>query len=330
MKEINKWMCKNGKTHLLLDGGTLTAGESFYEDYIGDILHGERLCVVEKKTTPHFRFFVDVDFVSDEHELDFVKVSLVIYKILSDLGPCVLARAKPRRVEGGQKYGLHIVWPESVVTKQRANSLRLRILSELGSDWEKIIDASVYAGSGLRMLWSHKKEPNSTQYIPWGKICNFESFDEFEDKSPSVEYLRMFSIRILESVSGGVRESSSSSSQHSELEMYIRTNIPGQASAKILKISKCKNKKDYWIGTTSKYCEHVKREHKSNHVWFCLRPSGMIAQKCQDDECKGYTGRFYRIPSRLIPNEGSVADTHRCIINDYLPDGWKKNRHNRN
>lgn len=327
MREINKWMCKNGTTttHLLLDGGTLTAGESFYEDYIGDILHGERLCVVEKKTTPHFRFFVDVDFVSDEHELDFVKVSLVISKILVDLGPCVLARAKPRNVEGGQKYGLHIVWPESVVTKQRANSLRLKILSELGSDWEKIIDASVYAGSGLRMLWSHKNEPTSTHYIPWGEIRD-GTWTEFTEKSPSVEYLKMFSIRIEGNIVV-VHESlsSSASSNESELEMYIRTNIPGQSSAKIIKISKCKNKKDYWIGTTSKYCEHVKREHKSNHVWFCLRPSGMIAQKCQDDECKGYTGRFYRIPSRLIPNEGSVADIHRCVINDYLPDGWKKN-----
>jgi hypothetical protein len=328
MKEINKWMCKkNGKatTHLLLDGGTLSVVEdSFYEDYIGDILHGERLCVVEKKTTPHFRFFVDVDFVSDENELDFVKVSLVISKILSDLGPCVLARARPRPVEGGLKYGLHIIWPESVVTKQRANSLRMRILSEMGSDWEKIIDASVYAGSGLRMVWSHKNDPNSTPYIPWGEIRD-GTWTEFTDKNPSVEYLKLFSIRILESsVNTHHHLENPPSDSSSELEMYIRTNIPGQEYAKIIKVSKCKNKKDYWIGTTSKYCEHVKREHKSNHVWFCLRPSGMIAQKCQDDECKGYTGRFYRIPSRLIPNEGSVADTHRCTINDYLPDGWKK------
>lgn len=319
MREINKWMCKNGKTHLLLDGGTLTAGDSFYYDYIGDILHSERLCVVEKKTAPHFRFFVDVDFVSDEHELDFLKVSLVIAKILYDLGPCVLARARPRPVEGGQKYGLHIIWPESVVTKQKANSLRLNILSELGPDWEKIIDASVYAGSGLRMLWSLKNEPDSTPYIPWGEIRN-GIFTEFEDKSPSVEYLKMFSIR----VEGTVHIPHEVSTSHSELEMYIRTNIPGQAAAKIAKVNKCKNKKDYWIGTTSRYCENVKREHKSNHVWFCLRPSGMIAQKCQDEECKGYTGRFYRIPSRLIPNEGSVAGNHHCVINDYLPDGWKK------
>lgn len=320
MREINKWMCKSGgkTTHLLLDGGTLTAGESFYDDYIGDILHGERLCVVEKKTN-QFRFFVDVDFVSDEHELDFVKVSLVLSNIV-DLGPCVLARARPRPVEGGQKYGLHIIWPESIVTKQRANSLRLKILSELGSDWEKIIDASVYAGSGLRMIWSLKNEPDSTPYIPWGEIRE-GVWKEFADKNPTVEYLKLFSIR----VEGSVHVPHEIPASHSELEMYIRTNIPGQASAKIVKISKCKNKKDYWIGTTSRYCDNVKREHKSNHVWFCLRPSGMIAQKCQDDECKGYTGRFYRIPSRLIPNEGSVADNPRCTINDYLPDGWKKN-----
>ncbi len=323
MREINKWMCKGGKTtHLLLDGGTLTVGESFYNDYIGDILHGERLCVVEKKTNP-FRFFVDVDFVSDEHELDFIKVSLVISKVLYDLGPCVLARARPRPVEGGQKYGLHVIWPESVVTKQKANSLRLKILSELGSDWEKIIDASVYAGSGLRMLWSLKNELDSTPYIPWGEIRD-GTFTEFQDKSPTVEYLKLFSIRIEGGVVAPPPTPSSSHHETSELESYIQTNIPGHASARIVKVNKCKNKKDYWIGTTSRYCDHVKREHKSNHVWFCLRPSGMIAQKCQDEECKGYTGRFYRIPSRLIPNEGSVASNNHCVINDYLPDGWKK------
>jgi len=320
MREINKWMCKYGTTHLLLDGGTLTVGDSFYDDYIGDILHGERLCVVEKKTN-QFRFFVDVDFVSDEHELDFVKVSLVITKVV-DLGPCVLARARPRSVEGGQKYGLHIIWPESIVTKQRANSLRMRILSEMGPDWEKIIDASVYAGSGLRMLWSLKNEPDSTPYVPWGEIRD-GAWAEFKDKSPNVEYLKLFSIRI----EGSVYVPHETPVANSELEMYIRTNIPGQASAKIVKVNRCKNKKDYWIGTTSRYCENVKREHKSNHVWFCLRPSGMIAQKCQDDECKGYTGRFYRIPSRLIPNEGSVDGNHIRTINDYLPDGWKKNRY---
>ena len=321
MKEINKWMCKNGKTHLLLDGGTLTAGDSFYDDYIGDILHGERLCVVEKKTN-QFRFFVDVDFVSDENELDFVKVSLVIHKI-ADLGPCVIARARPRQVEGGTKYGAHIIWPESVVTKQKANSIRMAILSELGPDWDKIIDASVYAGSGLRMLWSYKNEPDSTPYIPWGEIeDNVSGFKEFEDKNPTVEYLKRFSIRVEGNVPCTVERNDPA---NSELEMYIRKNIPGHGSLKIVKVNICKNKKDYWIGTTSKYCENIKRDHKSNHVWFCLRPSGMIAQKCQDEECKGYTGRFYRIPSRLIPNERSLDSNTRHTINDYLPDGWKKN-----
>lgn len=333
-REINAWMSKTNVTHLLLDGGTLSAKEGFHEAYVRDVSRGERLCVVEKKTAPYFKFFVDVDYSSSASEedcpMDFKKVALEIFRVVN-LGPCVLARAAPRKnTKGGAtKYGLHIVWPESTVTKQMANGIRMNILDEFGDpEWEKIIDSSVYSGSGLRMLWSYKNEKGSTPYVPWARIHADGTFEEFScgSSSPSVDMLRLFTIRTTDAPAGGGGGGgpASSSSKNPELETFIRTNIPGQENARILKVSMCKNKKDYWVSTSSKYCENVKREHKSNHVWFVYKPGAkIIAQKCQDEECKGYTGRFYRIPSRLIPNE-RVLDTgaHRHIA-DYLPDGWK-------
>lgn len=329
MREINTWLCKNGRTHLLLDGGTLTAKEGFYEAYVRDVLNREKLCVVEKKTHPHFRFFIDIDYVDDDDKEygipDFEKIALEIHGCVQDLGSCVLAVAKPRPTQRGTKYGLHMIWPESIVTKQSANSLRMKILDHLGhEDWEKIIDSSVYAGSGLRMLWSLKNEDGSTPYVPWGHIdaSGGGEFKKFQDTTPSVSYLKMFSIRVLNEPT---TTEPPTTNNNPELEEFIRRNLPGQEKARILRISKCKNKKDYWVATSSKYCHNIKREHKSNHVWFViLKESGTIAQKCQDEECKGYTGRFYRIPSRLIPNEGVLdTSTHRTIY-DYIPDGWKK------
>lgn len=325
MKSIQKWMSKKNTTHLLLDGGTLCAGEGFHEAYISDILHGERLCVVEQKT-PWFRFFVDVDFVSEEHELDFVKVAIELYKIV-DLETCVIARAKPRRVENGMKYGMHIIWPYSKVNKKTANTIRTKIIDEMGSDWEKVFDPSVYAGSGLRMLWSYKgQDDNSTLYIPWGVITRCE-FKEFEDKQPDVKYLELFSIRIENSKEDPV--STLIKEDHNELEYFIRKNVTGQEKLKIIRIVPWKKSKkgDMCIVTDSKYCENIHRCHKSNHVCFHLTRDGILTQRCNDDECKGFKSKkSFKIPSRLIPNEGSVAaHTSRCII-DYLPDGLRAHK----
>lgn len=323
-RNINRWISKTSVTHLLLDGGTLSAKEGFHDDYVSDILNGERLCVVEKKTS-QFRFFVDIDYVGTE-ELDFAKVATELAKIVN-AGPCVLAKAEPRETPKGTKYGVHLVWPESVVNKPRANSIRMRILDEFGPDWEHIIDASVYSGSGLRMLWSYKNEHDSTPYVPWGRIDESGNFREFKNRDPSRHFLDLFSIRISSSddVTHLVSASPSSSS-HEDLENFIRRNIPGQEKARVTRVGKCKNKKDYWVRTDSRYCDHVKREHKSNHVWFVLSPKGFtIGQMCEDEECKNWKGRLYRIPSRLIPNEG-VLDSGSCsTIADYLPDGWRLN-----
>ncbi len=320
MKNIDRWRSGKNVTHLLLDGGTLSVKEDddgFTCAYVRDLLNGERLFVVEKKT-PQFRFFVDIDYVDDETPLDIEKVCTELHKIVN-LGPCYIAKAHPRQTPKGKKYGVHVVWSESVVDKPMAQSLRLKILREFGDEsWEKIIDGSVYSGSGLRMIWSFKNEQGSTQYIPWAKIS--DSFENFSNVYPCVEYINLFSIRTREEFSSSVSHESTS-----ELEDFIRKNLPGQENARVLKMQKCKNKKDYWVSTNSRYCDRVKREHNGNHVWFNIKPSELsICQMCQDDDCKNWKGRLYRFPSRLIPNEGSLDTGSHRVISDYFPDGWKK------
>jgi hypothetical protein len=318
--ETQKWYTKSrDSTHLILDGGSIKETPGFLEAYITDLTHGHRLHIVEKKTN-RFRFFVDVDFVSTEHELDFEKVAMAIYDIAC-LGPCLIARAKPREVSEGVKYGMHMIWPDTSVTKEKAQGIRMKLLREMGPDWDKVIDASVYQGSGLRMLWSFKNESGSTVYVPWGRI-EFGRYTEFKDKTPSVEYLKMFSIRHTDETVEDVIENSQ---PHTDLEEFIRKTIPGHEGARVVRVKQCRNKKDFYVATDSKYCENIKRRHKSNHVWFCILPkSGVVFQKCQDENCKSFSGKRYRIPSRLIPrNERDVDSSFTRSISEYIPEGWK-------
>jgi hypothetical protein len=197
----------------------------------------------------------------------------------------------------------------------------------MGPEWASVFDPSVYAGSGLRMLWSLKNEEGSTPYIPWGVCSEAGVFTEFENKSPSVAYLKMFSIRVAGADAGACADTGVLLPKESleELQEFIQKNVPGQDKTKLLRITKWKKSDDYCITSDSKYCENVKRCHKGNHVCFRLTKNGILSQRCNDDECKGFkNARLYRIPSRLIPNEGVLdSRTHRTIY-DYLPNGWKK------
>jgi len=88
---------------------------------------------------------------------------------------------------------------------------------------------------------------------------------------------------------------------------FIQKNMEGQGSAIVTKMFRHKN--TYLVSTTSKYCENLKREHGSNHVWFYI--SGrVIAQKCfcrcetirerRDGFCKDFYGRRHELHSKII------------------------------
>ncbi|KAM0880001.1 hypothetical protein ACQ4PT_033872 [Festuca glaucescens] len=60
----------------------------------------------------------------------------------------------------------------------------------------------------------------------------------------------------------------------------------------------------------SRYCEHIGREHKSNHVMYivdCQRAA--YYQKCYDPDCQGYRSPLRAVPWDVIPELGSTADS---------------------
>jgi hypothetical protein len=231
--------------------------------------------------------------------------------------------------------------------------------SKGGIDWNQVIDASVYGsatrktkGSGFRMPWSYKKAKHDAcngqgcSGCDGGKIDQLPYLPVFRyvygplssiiriEQDPSLEILNMTVVRtdapqntIVESPSSGIREGTFTVAQtkdelhdekiKSEIEAFVQENLEGQKNAMVTKIFKHRN--CFLVSTNSKYCENLKRDHGSNHVWFII--SGKeIVQKCfcecetlrgrRDGFCKDFCGRRHGLPKSLI--DKLYTDTKNC------------------
>jgi hypothetical protein len=319
---IDRWRVPKGPgTHVLMDGGIIFVPPEetveFYREYIEAINSGTKLYVVEQKTEL-FRFFVDLDYKAPEKlkDDDLIQFCSIIHGALGTSSRCLIARARPRPVaEGLVKSGVHIHWPDLIVTRTQALNLRTKIILDLVEslpfDWDKVIDASVYGGSGLRMLWSHKK-PTGDPYIPW-KALGAEQFA----KDPDPEILALFAVRTdEESRSTEVLE------DNEPLERFIRGHLEGQERARVKKVQR--HEYDGWyVQTDSQYCEHVRKNHKSNHVWFHIG-SRRISQRCFDEDCREFKGAEHILPPTVVEqlNNVAVVGSPSCsFLMDLFPDG---------
>jgi hypothetical protein len=280
---IERWRVPNGRaTHVLMDGGILFVPteetREFTQACVDAINSGTKLYVVEQKTEL-FKFFVDLDYKAQEKlkDEDLLQFCFIIHEALGTSSRCLIARARPRPVaEGLIKSGVHIHWPDLIVTRTQALNFRSKIILNLSQDfafdWDRVIDASVYGGSGLRMLWSHKK-PTGDPYVPWRDL-NGTLFA----KEPSVDILALFAVRTDEEA-----RQEEVLENNGPLEEFVRKYLEGQLRTHIKKVQR--NDHDGWFAQTdSKYCERIHKDHKSNHTWFSIR-SGRISQRCTAGRC---------------------------------------------
>ena len=336
---MEKWLTDKGPgTHVLMDGGILQVPfeqlDEFYVECVHAVRLGKKIYVVEQKTDV-FKFFVDLDYKGPEALPDDAVLNLVeVMHSVVQKGRCVIARAEPRDVDNQVKTGVHIHWPDVFVTKSEALALRTRILLELPDDpeWSQRIDASVYGGSGLRMLWSHKRDRGSVDsgpYTPWRDLEG-----NVFDQVPSAETLKLFALRTNE-VS---KEAVNVEITCAPLELYIRKYLKGQERANVRRVMR-KGSDTIIVQTDSKYCERIQSEHKSNHVWFGIK-GDLICQLCHDDECnriaaeknanneklpKRFSGREYILsPSIVDELRSNVAVDNSTFvpIRDLVPDFW--------
>jgi hypothetical protein len=319
---IDRWRVPKGPgTHVLMDGGIIFVPpeetDEFYREYTGAINSGTKLYVVEQKTEL-FRFFVDLDYKAPEKlkDEDLIQFCSIIHEALGTASQCLIARARPRPVaEGLIKSGVHIHWPDLIVTRTQALNLRTKIVlslsTDLDFDWDKVIDASVYGGSGLRMLWSHKK-PTGDPYIPW-KSLDGRVFT----KEPDPEIVKLFAVRTFD-----VDRPIETLEDNEPLERFIRGYLEGQERARVKKVQR--HEHDGWyIQTDSQYCENIKKNHKSNHIWFHIG-SRRVSQRCFDEECREFKGQEHILPPSIVEqlNNVAVVGSPSCnFLMDFLPDG---------
>ena len=324
--QILKWNRKDDQapTHVLMNGGQLYVSDrdidEFWRAYLSDLACGKKLYVVEQKTEK-FRFFVDIDYRAEYALLDEEALELCrkIYNAVAEGGRCLVARAPAREDKGQVKSGIHMHWPDLVVTRSEAISLRTQILMELEEEhWTETIDASVYRGAGLRCLWSMKKGVNGS-YVPWrsipdGKVLN---------AAPCLDALKLFSVRTTGGEPGRPK-AASFSTDSTRLEEFIQNHMDGQENSRVRAIRRTKKGegKGLCVETDSKWCERIKAAHKSNHVWFYINGKSIV-QRCLNEECLEFSGREHFLPPS-ISNESVCVDTPaRTSLVDLLPPTWR-------
>jgi Prim-pol 4/Herpesviridae UL52/UL70 DNA primase len=321
---IERWRTPKGPgTHVLMDGGILFVPpedtQEFYREYIQLVNLGTKLYVVEQKTE-QFKFFVDLDYKAETKlkEEDLLQFVTIIHSALETRSQCLIARAQPRAVKEGIKSGVHVHWPELVVTRTQAMNFRTKIITSLSEAvpfaWDKVIDASVYGGSGLRMLWSHKI-PTGDPYIPWRSLDGREFA-----KTPDAEILELFAVRTDEQPVD--RETLENTGP---LEEYIQKYLPGQEQSHVKRVQRCEHN-TWFVQSDSKFCERVLRNHQSNHIWFYISGS-KISQRCFDEECSEFKGTEHILPPSIVEQLNNVAvvgSPSSGFLMDIFPDGTRE------
>ena len=306
-----------------MDGGILFVPPEdtieFYSEYIQLVNSGTKLYVVEQKTE-QFKFFVDIDYKAPEKlkEADLLQFVTIIHDALETKSKCLIARAQPRAVKEGIKSGVHVHWPDLVVTRVQAMNFRSKIITSLSEafpfQWDKVIDASVYGGSGLRMLWSHKL-PTGDPYIPWKSLDG----QEFS-KIPDARVLELFAVRTDEEPVE--RESLENTKP---LEEFIQKYVPGQHNTHVKRVQRHEHD-GWWVQTDSKYCERVRRSHQSNHVWFHVTHR-KISQRCFDEDCAEFKGTEHILPPSIVEQLTDVAvvgSPSSGFLMDIFPNGTRE------
>ena len=332
-------------SHVLMDGGSLTVPfdrlNDFYDIYVQSVKRREKIYVVEQKTE-RYNFFLDLDYTA-KGTLALTKIKNVIGPIISLAIPeakgMILSVSKPKPKKDLIKTGIHINCPGLVVDRSGALMLMQSVIEALNreipeTDWTKVIDSSVYNGSGFRMLWSHKcskhKECKGLGCIvcdQTGKLIEGEYLPVYRINGNKIEELEQeIDRRVLEESSIRIppgtpltqlKERQPETLElcspilpqvNSELEEFIQKYHDGQKTSKVIKLSK--TKKGYAVSTDSKYCENLARAHGSNHIWFEIdENSKTICQKCfctcvttegrRRGFCKDFSGRKNILPDGI-------------------------------
>ena len=199
------------------------------------------------------------------------------------------------------------------------------------------------------------------EYLPIFRYANGGTFEVIDDQAPTLELLKDTSIRVPAGAGtsavidatastaasfpavfrlpknkreeeGGfspsqVRNEVADPVLVSNLENFIRKNFQGQANSRISNVFKMKT--SYYAKTNSRYCENIRRDHSSNHVWFVISSDRTVAQRCfctcitlegrmSGVLCRDFTGRRHNLnktlSDKLYPNKILTTSKKEALL----------------
>lgn len=343
-------------THLLLDGGRARVPDeshgAFLNAYAASLARcpGRRPCVVELRT-PVFRMFLDLDtrFSGAAPAAAAVAGPLLrgVFARLSalladapDAPPpralvCAASRAKDER-DGTVKLGFHVVWPEVLVTAATALELRRRMVESLAdvepaslglaSDWDSVLDASVYRANGLRMPWSGKGRGDDRFYDLRWTLTPGGELEPVEAASVSAlrDALRQLSVRTfsrdatlrLDAAGAAAAErppegdslAPRSLAAYADVLPALAAALPaefaGQKFTGLMATERC-----FMLRSTARFCFNVCREHCTSNVYFTLTRRGVCQRcYCRKDTtegrkygvCKDFVSEWWPVPASVV------------------------------
>lgn len=314
-------------THVLMDGGILYVPSEREDEFARvyfDRCRKEKIYAVEAKTDT-FCFFADVDY-KDTEAMDMTLLKEIVSVMCSKVDAmtdkqkdCVVKFANPKPCREGIKSGIHMHWPDLVVTKGTAMILRNHLVNHLvveipGYPWDKIIDIAVYKGSGLRLPWSWKRAShdkckghgcdqcekgkiNEPPYLPICEYSNGEITDYTDVEQQTVELFKRCWIRSKRATNFTMEEDvkvvrpkkeggfSSDQTRNAVYDPEILYEVQKYVRANLEGQERANiknifhNKKRFLVKTDSRYCANMGKNHNSTHVWFAC-DGHTIAQKC--------------------------------------------------
>lgn len=360
-------------THLLLDGGKACvpaeAHEEFVNVYAASLVRFpfRRPCVVELRT-PVFRFFVDLDtrfsceedasaLAEDRDDSLHTLLDLLTSALPHALPAvaCVSSAPKISRGEDGTttKRGLHVVWPEALVTARTALELRRRMLEALTSaewrprglvgSWDAILDASVFRSNGLRMAWSAKGRGDASFYepryeyapgVPPGESSSstLAPAAKIEGVSALRAALGRLAIRVptattptvLVDGEAAVDDDDDDENGHGVTAASLArfsSVLPALAAALPVEFKNQQfagvvaGEHCYMLRSTSRFCFNLGRTHRTTNVYFVLTRRG-VSQRCYC-RCETTEGRKYGLCKDFVSDCWSVP---KAVLHAFFPD----------
>jgi hypothetical protein len=355
MKARGWWMKHGSQTpatHLLLDGGRLCVPDdhagTFLNVYFNAILRAESVSVVELKT-PIFKLFFDIDARVDSPECDFSKVFRCMYEavhefwVLERAAKMIICSAPPKN----DKIGFHVIFPAILVNAPIALAFRDVVVQKLKDEcqgichntWEDAIDPCVFKANGLRVIYSHKGPNEERAYTPAALIEDeHAAIEHIPHESLSSQDRREFvhacSLRTfgatLTPCAGGQDTIADQPHVHKAGGVVIGRSVPLDVYAEMLPkvqavlppeyaqqrfVGMFKTEHAVMLRSSSRYCQNVKREHRTSTVYFCVTRRG-VCQKCycrkDDHGCAEYSSQHYPLETAVL--DAFVPTASQCKI----------------